>query len=89
VGTTVPDTFVAQAKKDDKAGKTAKDKKDAKTGVSEIKKGKDDKYRFFVRDADGKLLAMSGPGGFESMKDAVTVHRPGLRRLEVSGHSAL
>jgi uncharacterized protein YegP (UPF0339 family) len=68
VGTTMPDAVVAQAKKDDKA---AKDKKDAKAaGVIEITKGKDDKYRFFVRDADGKLLAMSGPGGFATTKDA-------------------
>jgi uncharacterized protein YegP (UPF0339 family) len=67
VGNTVPDTAVAQAKKDTKA---AKDKRDAKVGVIEITKGKDDKYRFFVRDGEHKLLAMSGPGGFETPKDA-------------------
>jgi uncharacterized protein YegP (UPF0339 family) len=76
VGTTIPDSVVAQAKKDDKAGKdkgakSGKDKNDAKgAGVIEVTKGKDDKYRFFVRDADGKLLAMSGPGGFATTKDA-------------------
>jgi hypothetical protein len=39
-------------------------------GTIEIAEGKDGKYRFFVRDADAKLLAMSGPGGFETVKDA-------------------
>lgn len=48
----------------------AQAKKDAKAGVIEITEGKDGKFRFFVRDGDGKLLAMSGPGGFESTKDA-------------------
>jgi hypothetical protein len=69
-----PDAVVAQAKKEDKAAKKddkqIKDKKDAKIGVIEITKGKDDKFRFFVRDGDGKLLAMSSPGGFESPKEA-------------------
>jgi uncharacterized protein YegP (UPF0339 family) len=67
-----PDAAVAQAKKEDKAGKAGKAKKEAadKAGVIEVTKGKDDKYRFFVRDADGKLLAMSGPGGFATVKDA-------------------
>src|SRR4051794_12288783 len=70
-----PETVVAQAaKKDDKAAKkddkTAKEKKDAKAGIIEITKGKDDKFRFFVRDVEGKLLAMSGPGGFATPKDA-------------------
>ena len=72
VGTQPPEVAVAQAKKVDKAGKEAKAKKEtaAKGGVIEIAKGKDDKYRFFVRDGDGKLLAMSGPGGFATVKDA-------------------
>lgn len=69
-----PDAVVAQAKKEDKAAKKddkkIKDKKDAKGGVIEITKGKDDKFRFFVRDGDGKLLAMSSPGGFATPKDA-------------------
>jgi hypothetical protein len=66
-----PDPVIAQAaKKDDKAkDKDKKDKKEAK-GVIEIAKGKDDKFRFFVRDGEGKLLAMSGPGGFATPKDA-------------------
>jgi hypothetical protein len=44
--------------------------KKAKAGVIEIGEGKDGKFRFFVRDADGKLLAMSGPGGFATEKEA-------------------
>lgn len=69
-----PDAVVAQAKKDDKAVAKDKkdDKKDAKAGFIEIAKGKDDKFRFFVRDGEGKLLAMSGPGGFATQKDAET-----------------
>jgi uncharacterized protein YegP (UPF0339 family) len=65
-----PDSVSAQAKKEDKAAKKEDKKKDAKAGVIEIAKGKDDKFRFFVRDSEGKLLAMSGPGGFASPKDA-------------------
>jgi uncharacterized protein YegP (UPF0339 family) len=45
-------------------------KKDAKSGVIEISEGKDGKFRFFVRDGEGKLLAMSSPGGFATEKDA-------------------
>ncbi|MGD9713071.1 MAG: hypothetical protein AB7V46_13510 [Thermomicrobiales bacterium] len=45
-----------------------KDKKVSKAGVIEIGEGKDGKFRFFVRNGDGKLLAMSGPGGFASKK---------------------
>ena len=62
---------VAQAKKE-KTGKVeVKDKKEAKgSAVIEIKAGKDDKFRFFVRNADGELLAMSGPGGFATAKEA-------------------
>lgn len=46
-------------------------KKKAAAGVVEFKQGKDDKYRFTVRDGDGKFLAMSGPGGFETKAEAV------------------
>src|SRR5262245_27913512 len=71
-----PDAVIAQAKKGDKAtqkeDKTAKDRKDNKAGDIEIAKGKDDKFRFFVRDSEGKLLAMSGPGGFATSKEAET-----------------
>jgi hypothetical protein len=74
LGNVSSDVAVAQAKKDDKAGKVKKDagkaKADTKAGVIEIAQGKDDKFRFFVRDGDGKLLAMSGPGGFATAKDA-------------------
>ena len=51
----------------------AQGKKDVKKttgGVIEIGEGKDGKFRFFVRDSEGKLLAMSGPGGFETSKAA-------------------
>jgi hypothetical protein len=41
-----------------------------KEGAIEIAEGKDGKFRFFVRDDEGKLLAMSSPGGFASVKDA-------------------
>lgn len=65
-----PDAVVAQAKKDDKAAKKDDKSTKSKAGVVEIAKGKDDKFRFFVRDAEGKLLAMSGPGGFATPKEA-------------------
>lgn len=67
-----PESVVAQGKDKDKVAKDkdkAKDKA-AKGAVIEIGKGKDDKFRFFVRDAEGKLLAMSGPTGFATEKDA-------------------
>jgi hypothetical protein len=56
------DPVAAQGKK-----KTA-----AATGVIEIGEGKDGKFRFFVRDSQGKLLAMS-PTGFASPKDTQAV----------------
>jgi hypothetical protein len=46
----------------------AQAKKDAAT--IEIAEGKDGKFRFFVRDDEDKLLAMSSPGGFETEKAA-------------------
>jgi len=55
----------------------AQDKKDVKKGTKaaagtvEVNEGKDGKFRFFVRDAEGKMLAMSGPSGFETKADAV------------------
>jgi uncharacterized protein YegP (UPF0339 family) len=52
-----------EAKKDTKAAKAA--------GTIEVNEGKDGKYRFLVRDAEGKLLAMSGPGGYETKAEAV------------------
>jgi hypothetical protein len=45
-------------------------KKGKTSAVIEIAEGKDGKYRFFVRDGEGKLLAMSSPGGFATEKEA-------------------
>ncbi len=62
----------AQDKKDTKKdAKDAKDAKATKAGTVEVNEGKDGKYRFNVRDADGKLLAMSGLTGFATRDDAV------------------
>ena len=61
--TTVP--AVAQQKKETK--KATK----ATAGTIEINEGKDGKYRFLIRDGEGKLLAMSGPTGFEKREEAV------------------
>lgn len=55
----------AQAKKE-----KDKDTKSKDVGVIEVAEGKDGKFRFFVRSSDGKLLAMSSPGGFATEKDA-------------------
>lgn len=38
-------------------------KKPTVAGVIELGEGKDGKFRFFVRAGEGKLLAMSSPGG--------------------------
>lgn len=66
--------------KDAKDKKEAKDKdtkKDAKkddkasAGTVEISEGKDGKFRFAVRNAEGKYLGGSGPVGFATEKDAV------------------
>lgn len=57
--------FAQKADKVDKGDKKGK----VQEGVIEIAQGKDDKFRFFVRDSEGKLLAMSGRG-FETVKDA-------------------
>ena len=54
------------AKKADKA-----DKKGVPVGTIDIGEGKDGKFRFFVRDEAGKLLAMSGGGGFATKDDAL------------------
>jgi len=55
----------------DKDAKKDKDTKKPAGGVIEVVQGaKDGKFRFFVRDADGKLLAMCSPSGFASEKDA-------------------
>ncbi len=64
----------AQDKKDTtKKDTTKKDttKTTKAAGVIEVNEGKDDKFRFVIRDADGKLLAMSGPTGFATREDAI------------------
>lgn len=38
-------------------------------GLVEIKEGKDGKFRFNIRNGDGKLLAMSGPSGYKTVED--------------------
>jgi len=50
------------AKKDDKGA----------AGTIEISEGKDGKFRFSIRNAEGKYLGGSGPVGFASEKDART-----------------
>jgi uncharacterized protein YegP (UPF0339 family) len=45
-------------------------KKATGAGTIEINEGKDGKFRFNVRDANGKLLAQSSLAGFASVKDA-------------------
>jgi uncharacterized protein YegP (UPF0339 family) len=62
-----PAAAPAQDKKDVK--KDAKGSKSA-AGVIEINEGKDGKFRFVIRDGDGKLLAMSGPTGYATREDA-------------------
>lgn len=49
----------------------AQTKKAADTGGTiEINEGKDGKYRFVIRDEEGKFIAMSGPTGFATAKEA-------------------
>jgi uncharacterized protein YegP (UPF0339 family) len=55
----VPDTAVV-----------AQEKKAAKDPYIEVSEGKDGKFRFNVRSTEGKLLAMSGPTGYATEKDA-------------------
>jgi uncharacterized protein YegP (UPF0339 family) len=59
-----PHTAVAQENKDTKKAEPAG------AAAIEIAEGKDGKFRFFVRDAEGKVLAMSSPSGFATAKDA-------------------
>jgi hypothetical protein len=65
--TVMDSASLAQGSKKDKKDKVTKDKGGA---VIEITEGKDGKFRFFVRNDEGKLLAMSSPGGFASQKEA-------------------
>ena len=69
VTTSTLSTAPAQDKKD--TTKKEVPKAGAKTATIEINQGKDEKYRFVIRDAEGKLLAMSGPTGFEKREDCV------------------
>jgi uncharacterized protein YegP (UPF0339 family) len=58
---TVPDApVVAQGAKDS-----------TKAPHIDVTEGKDGKYRFTVRSGAGKLLAMSGPTGYATEKDAL------------------
>jgi uncharacterized protein YegP (UPF0339 family) len=61
-----------------KEAKDAKEAKDTKKtapkaggGTVEISEGKDGKFRFGVRDEDGKYLGGSGPIGYPSRDEAV------------------
>jgi uncharacterized protein YegP (UPF0339 family) len=56
--------LLAQGTKKAKAAK-------GKGAVIEVTEGKDGKFRFVVRNSEGKLLAMSGPRGFATEKDAM------------------
>ena len=63
--------FLCQSASDQSAvAQAKKDTKKTTAGVIEIGEGKDGKFRFFVRDGEGKLLAMSGPTGFPAAADA-------------------
>lgn len=63
---------VAVAQKDkDKDKAKDKDKEKAKTfGAIELQEGTDGKFRFYVRNAEGKLIASSPVSGFATEKDA-------------------
>ena len=68
---TAPDAVVAQNTQKKPAATAA-------TGVIEIGEGKDAKFRFFVRNDEGKLVAMSSPGGFATADDA----KEGIQHLK-------
>jgi uncharacterized protein YegP (UPF0339 family) len=68
-GTPEPSALAQKDKKEVKDKKEIK-KTTSAAGVIEIGEGKDGRFRFFVRDSDGKLLAMSGPTGFAEASDA-------------------
>jgi uncharacterized protein YegP (UPF0339 family) len=54
------------------AAQGKKDAKDAKASpYIDVTEGKDGKFRFVVRNGEGKLLAMSGPSGYATEKDAL------------------
>lgn len=66
--------LTAQEKKEPK--KTTK----AAAGTVEINEGKDGKYRFIIRDSEGKFLGMSGPTGFATKEDC----EKGLEELKTA-----
>ncbi len=63
-GIDTPRAAAQPAKKD--AAKTKK----TGGGTIEISQGRDGKFRFAIRNADGKYLGGSGPIGFATEKDA-------------------
>ena len=63
----------AQAPKKEAPKAKEKEKKyesTATAGTIELSEGKDGKYRYGFRDADGKYLGGSGPGGYDTKADA-------------------
>lgn len=64
VSTATISTAPAQDKKD-----TTKKPPAAKAGTIEVSEGKDGKFRFTIRDAEGKFLALSG--AHEKKEDAM------------------
>jgi uncharacterized protein YegP (UPF0339 family) len=51
------------------------------TGIVEVNEGKDGKYRFTIRDNDGKFLAQGGgPTGYATRDDAMK----GLEKLKAA-----
>jgi len=59
-----------QNKTDSDTKKIPLDTKVPAQGTVEISEGKDGKYRFFVRDSQGKVVGGSGLTGFESKEAA-------------------
>ncbi len=73
----VPSAALAQGKKE-KAGKPA-------AGVFEIGKGKDGKYRFSVRNAEGKFLAGSTAYATEKeIREAIDEFREVVSKAKVT-----
>jgi uncharacterized protein YegP (UPF0339 family) len=70
-GTSTSGLLAQPPKKDKDTKKDAKKGKGGSlAGTIEITEGKDGKYRFNVRNADGKYLGGSGPTGYASEKEA-------------------
>ncbi|MBM4097629.1 MAG: hypothetical protein ACKO9Z_12295 [Planctomycetota bacterium] len=75
-----------QNKTDSDTKKLPLDTNVAAQGTVEISEGKDGKFRFFVRDSQGKLVGGSGLTGFES-KEAATKAVQSLK--EILNHAKL